>query len=644
MPVVYFCINKISVMANFNAKNSIRLFLMLLLLNIIMSDAQSQMTRTDIDEKYKWDLTDIFSSDEVWETELQKIPALAEKLTLYKGKLGSSAKTLYSFLSERDELHHKTAKLGEYAFSKSDEDLKDNTYQALKQTFSQVMAGVMSKLSFIQPELSTIPVETVKGFMKEIPGFDKYQMYFDNLWRQKERILSDKEERIIAEASQLMRAPYDNYGVFTNAEMPFPTVTLSNGEEVYLDKSAYGKYRTTENLADREIVFKAFWKSFQDYKNTLAQDLYANVNTNIFVKNVRNYSSTLHSALDDNKIPVEVYHALIENVNKNLPTFHRLLKIKKQLLGVDTLKYSDMYMSGVKGVDLDYTYEQGTELLLEAVKPMGEEYYNAVKESITDRWIDVYPSKGKRSGAYCTGSSYDVHPYILLNYNGQYEDVSTLAHEMGHAMHSYFSNKYQPFVSADYSIFVAEVASTLNERLLEEVMLNKIKDDDVKLSLLMTILDGYRTTLFRQTQFAEFELKINQQVESGKPLTADILDEIYMDILKRYYGHDEGVSVIEDLYAVEWAYIPHFYYNYYVYQYSTSFSASIALSQDIINKQNGAVDRYIEFISSGSSKYPIDLLKQTGADMTSEIPFDKTMAAMNRLMDEVERIIVKKKR
>jgi oligoendopeptidase F len=329
-------------------------------------------------------------------------------------------------------------------------------------------------------------------------------------------------------------------------------------------------------------------------------------------------------------------------VNNNLDSFHRYLKLKKRMLGVDTLKYSDVYAPVVKGIELKYTYDEARKLVVDAAKPLGKAYVRVVKKGLENRWVDVYPTPAKRSGAYSNGSAYDVHPYVLLNYNGQYDDVSTLAHELGHAMHSYYSNKEQPYPTSDYSIFVAEVASTFYEALLIDKMLKEIKDDDVRLSLLMNYLDSIKGTVFRQTQFAEFELLIHEKAENGEPLTGDVLSELYGDILKKYYGHDEGVCHIDELYAVEWAYVPHFYYNFYVYQYSTSFTASTALAENVLSKKKGAVKKYIEFLSAGGSKYPIDLLREAGVDMTTADPFDKTMAVMNRTMDEIEAILKKK--
>ena len=609
---------------------------------LMMNTANAQMDRASIDEKYKWNLNDLFENDQDWRNKMEAQLPIADELLAYKGKLGSSPKTLYMFLEKNFEFNKELYRLFVYTSLKSDQNTADAGNQALKQEIRQRASAISAKLSFVSPELSAIPEETLKQFKKELPALARYDMFFDNLKRQQKYILSEKEERIIAEAGKLKSAPSSIYGIFSNAEFPSPTITLSDGTEVYLDKSAYAKYRTWENREDREAVFHAFWETFHEFKNTFAQQLYSNVNSDIFTKNVRGFDSALQASLDGNNIPVEVYHSLIDNINKNLPTFHRYLEIKKRILSVDTLKYSDTYVSGVKGVDLNYSWEEGRDLVIEAVAPLGKTYQDNIRKSFDDRWIDVYPNKGKRSGAYSNGSAYDVHPYVLMNYNDQYEDVSTLAHELGHAMHSYYSNNNQPFVDADYSIFVAEVASTVNERFLNKLILDETKNYNARLSLLMNILDGFRTTLFRQTQFAEFELKIHEYVEGGKPLTSDVLNGIYKDILYRYYGHDEGVCHIEDLYEIEWAYIPHFYYNFYVYQYATSFSASVALSQDILSGKEGAVEKYLNFISSGSSEYPIELLKQTGVDMTSSTPIEKTMEAMNYYMNEVEELLNKR--
>jgi len=366
------------------------------------------------------------------------------------------------------------------------------------------------------------------------------------------------------------------------------------------------------------------------------------VKNTMFKAQSRHYTSTLEAALKGNNIPTEVYNSLIDNVNKNLPTFYRYLTLKKRMMGLDTLKYSDLYAPAVGGVELNYTYKEGQELVLKALEPLGKEYISTLRTAFKNRWIDVYPNKGKRSGAYSNGSAYDVHPYILLNYNGQYNDVSTLAHELGHTMQSFYSNKTQPYATANYPIFVAEVASTFNEVLLNNYMLTKLKKDDERLSLLMNMLDAFKGTLFRQSQFAEFEIRMHEAAEKGKPLTGEFLSNLFEEITKKYYGHDKGICIVPDYIEMEWAYIPHFYSPFYVYQYSTSFVASQALASDVLNKSKGATKRYMKFISSGSSDYAISTLKKAGANMMSPEPFKSTIENMNNLMDQIEVILDKK--
>jgi oligoendopeptidase F len=525
---------------------------------------------------------------------------------------------------------------------KSDEDTRDSKYLAMKQEMQQLGTDYNSKAAFIMAEIAKLDKDRIDAFMKQQPGLRIFKMAIHDILRKKAHTLSEKEEKILAEAGLMAGGPSSIYSVFSNAELPYPEIELSDGTIAKLTKAGYTRFRAVPNRSDREAVFEAFWGAFDKFKATFGTQLYANVKKNMFYARTRGYESSLHSALDDNNIPTEVYLALIENVTRNLDSFHRYMKLKKWMLGVETLKYSDVYAPVVKGVDLKYTFDQAKELVLDSLKPLGANYCRVVAEAFEKRWIDVYPSPGKRAGAYSNGSAYDVHPYILMNYSDQYEDVSTLTHELGHTMHSYYSNKKQPYPTADYSIFVAEVASTFNEALLIHKMLEEIKDDDTRLSLLMSYLDGIKGTVFRQTQFAEFELRMHQKAERGEPLTGDALTELYGNILKRYYGHDQGICHIDDLYTVEWAYIPHFYYDFYVYQYSTSFTASTALAEKVLGEEEGAVEGYINFLSSGGSEYPIDLLKKAGVDMTGAEPFNKTMAAMNRTMDEIEGILKKK--
>jgi len=600
--------------------------------------------RSEIATEYKWKLEDLYPSDEAWNKAKQEVVARFDEMTQFQGKLASSASTLLKCLELDSLISKEFGRLYCYASMKSDEDTSNSKYMGFKQQMQQLGTDYNSITAYITPEIAKMDKQQIDTFMEQQPGLKVYKMALYNILRMKPHTLSESEEKILAEAGLMADGPSSIYTVFSNAELPYPEIKLSDGTIAKLTKAGYSRYRAVQNRNDREAVFQAFWSTFDKFKGTFGTELYAEVKKNMFYARTRNYESSLHSALDRNNIPTEVYMALIENVTNNLDSFHRYLKLKKRMLGVDTLKYSDVYAPVVKGVDLEYTYEEAKKLVLEAMEPLGDDYCRVVAEAFEKRWIDVYPSPGKRSGAYSNGGAYDVHPYILLNYNDQYEDVSTLAHELGHTMHSYYSNKNQPYPTADYPIFVAEVASTFNEALLIDKMLKEIKDDDTRLSLLMNYLDGIKGTVFRQTQFAEFELRMHQMAERGEPLTGDVLTKLYGDILKKYYGHDKGVCHIDELYAVEWAYIPHFYYNFYVYQYSTSFTASTALAEQVLSKEKGAVEKYINFISAGGSEYPIDLLKKAGVDMTSAEPFNKTMVAMNRTMDEIEAILAKKEK
>jgi oligoendopeptidase F len=600
--------------------------------------------RSDVPIEYQWKLEDLYATEQAWNQSKEEIASRFNEIEKYKGKLADSASELLACLELNSEISKEFGRLYSYASMKSDEDVGDSKHLAMKQELQQLGTDYSSISAFITPEIAEMDKEQIDAFIEAEPKLKIYKMPLYDILRKKPHTLSDKEEKILAEAGLLADGPYSIYGVFSNAELPYPKIKLSDGTEAHLNKAGYARYRAVPNRSDREAVFQAFWEVFNIFKGTFGTQLYANVKKDMFYARTRNYESSLHSALNQDNIPIEVYMSLIENVANNMDSFHRYLNLKKRMLNVEKLKYSDVYAPVVKGIDLQYTYEQAKELILDSVKPLGKDYIKVAAEAFEQRWIDVYPTPGKRAGAYSNGSAYDVHPYILLNYNGQYDDVSTVTHELGHTMHSYYANKTQPFPTADYSIFVAEVASTFNEALLIHTMLEKIKDDDIRLSLLMNYLDGIKGTVFRQTQFAEFELRIHEKAERGEPLTGDNLNELYGEILKKYYGHDKGICHIDDLYMAEWAYVPHFYYNFYVYQYSTSFTASTALVEKVLSGEEGAVEKYIEFLSAGGSDYPINILKRAGVDMTGPEPFNKTMIAMNRTMDEIEAILEKKDR
>jgi len=599
--------------------------------------------RTEVAPEYTWNTADLFPDAAAWRNAMNQLNDLVPEIAAFQGKLASSARDLYACLELRTELSRRFGRLSTYAGLLSDQDTRDSEALAMKQETSQLGVDLSSRLAFIEPEIAALTSARIDQFIAQEEGLETYAFYLRDVLRRKAHKLSAAEEKIVAEAGLMSDAAYSTYSIFSNAELPYPEVKLSDGTTVLVDQAGYSRYRALPVREDREKVFQAFFTTLGQFRRTFGTQLYANVKRDMFYARARHYKNCLSTALDDNAIPVEVYHALIRNINTNLPTFHRYLKLRQRMLGVPQLEYHDLYAPVVKGVELNYAYDEARQLILTALAPLGSDYQKVVEEAFRSRWIDLYPTTGKRSGAYSNGSAYDVHPYILMNYSGQYNDVSTLAHELGHALHSHFSNSSQPYPLADYPIFVAEVASTLNEALLIDHILKTIKDDDIRLSLLMSHLDGIKGTLFRQTQFAEFELAIHEAAERGETLTGDKLTELYRAIFRKYYGADQGICDVDDLYALEWAFIPHFYYNFYVYQYSTAFTASTALSRKILNHEKGAVESYLEFISAGGSDYPIELLKKAGVDMTSTEPFTQAMAAMNRTMDEIEKILDKRK-
>jgi oligoendopeptidase F len=601
--------------------------------------SDTEKNRDSVPDQYTWDLTHLYPDVSDWKTDVADVSERMKKIGSFEGKLGNSAGDLLAALDYYFDVHKQYIKILTYAFQLSDQDKRDSGPLAMEQEVSQVGTNFDKVSAYMKPEILSIPEDKLSGFIESEEGLQKYSQYLDDIVRGKKHTLDAKGETIVAEAGRMSSSPYDIFSIFTSADMPRPTVKLSDGSEVRLDAAGYGGNRARANREDRITVFESFFSGLNEYRRTLGTQLNAEVKKNIFFANVRNYESSLESALDANNIPVSVYHKLIENINNNLPTLHRYLKLRKKMLGLDELHYYDMYPSLVKSVDLAYEYDEAMDLMLESLTVLGSDYVAVVDKSFKERWIDVYPNTGKRSGAYSSGNAYDVHPYILLNYNGKYDDVSTLAHELGHTMHSYFSNVNQKYVNADYPIFLAEVASTANEAILMDHMLKKLDDPQERLSLLGSYLENARQTVFRQTQFAEFELKIHELAESGVALTGDKFTEVYMEILKKYYGHDQGITVIDDLYAIEWAYIPHFYYNFYVFQYSTSFLASQVLAEKMLSGESGMVDKYLEFLSSGNTDYAIPTLKKVGIDMTTDEPFKITMAKMNRVMDEIEELL-----
>lgn len=599
----------------------------------------AQKTREEVDAQYKWDLTPLYASTEEWRKAKDALQKRLAEIRNYKGRLAESASTLLSYMRLSDSLDKEMSRLYLYASLLSDEDVSNADNMALTKEMEQVGIEYDQQADFARPELSAISDITYDKYMAEAPGLLDYRMDIDAIRRQRPHTLSEEEEAVLSKMSLMGDTPTCAYNIFSDAEMPRPRITLADGTEAELDHSTYGVIRASANRTDRQTAFEAFWGNYKHFEGTFGELMGGKVREALFSAKVRKYESTLNASLSRNKIPEAVYHSLIDNVNRNLPTFHRYLRLKKRLLGVDELHYYDLYAPATAEVSLKFTYDEAKELVLEAIKPLGEDYADVVKRAFAERWIDVYPTPGKATGAYSNGAAYDVHPYILMNFDGSYDSVGTLIHELGHTMQSYLSNKTQPYSLHDYTIFVAEVASTFNEALLDHLMLSRISDKSQRISLLMNMLDGFKGTLFRQTQFAEFQLAMHEMAAKGEPLTGKALSAIYRDITRRYYGHAEGVSVVDDKVDIEWAFIPHFYMGFYVYQYSTSFVASQALSEQVLTGDKESLSRYMSFLSAGRSKYPIDELADAGVDMLSAKPFDQCISKMNSLMDQIEELL-----
>jgi oligoendopeptidase F len=598
--------------------------------------------RNKIPDEFKWDLTAIYPSDQAWRADKDKLVSQLPELRQFQGALGSSASRLADALETQSRLDKELARLYVYASMSSDQDTRVSTYQGMEQEMIQLGSSLGTEEAFIQPEILKIDKATIDSFLTQEPRLHVYRHYLEDIERQRAHTLSNAEEKLLAGSSVMASGPSSVYGIFADADFPYPSVTLSDGKAVKLDKAAFSLYRASTVRQDRQKVMEAFFTALSKYRGTFGSMMNSSVQGSVFYARARNYDTSLQASLDGPNIPVAVYSRLVEGVNRNLPTFQRYLKLRKRMMGLSELHYYDLYAPVVSSVDTKYSVADSERYILAALSPLGPEYASGAKRAFNERWIDMYPSEGKSSGAYSNGAAYDIHPYMLLNYNGKYDDMSTLAHELGHTMHSYFSNKTQPYPLSSYPIFVAEVASTFNEALLSDYMLKQTKDDATRLSLLGNYLEGIKGTVFRQTQFAEFELRMHEMVEKGQPLTGDALSKLYSEIVKKYYGHDQGVCIVDDYVANEWAFIPHFYSNYYVFQYATSFTASSALSEKVLAGQPGATERYLKFISSGQSQYPIDLLKDAGVDMTTDEPLELTVKKMNRVMDEMEKLLDKK--
>ena len=627
----------------------IRVCVLIAAIAVCATPAIQAAERSEIPDAYKWNLADLYQDEAAWVAAKQDLAVAIPKLGQWQGKLGTSSTNLLAAMADWELATQSVQRLYVYANALYDQDTRVSRTLQMKQEAIQVYTDLQTATAFMQPEILAIGKDKVDRFVAEQPKLGQYRMFFDNILRAAPHTLSPAEEKIVARTGLMSGTGDTVRSVFTSAELPFPEVTFSTGEKVRLDAAAFSKYRASPVKADRDLAFKAFFGRYNDFTSTLATTLNAQVQSHVFTRDVRKFPSALEAALFDYNIPKSVYTQLIADVHANLPTLHRYLKLRQKIMGLPELGYEDLYAPIVASVDMKFSPEQARKLTLESFAPLGSGYVDTLAKGYDSGWVDFMPSTGKSPGAYST-MVYGVHPYQLLNFTGTWNEVSTLAHESGHSMHSYLAAEKQPFATADYSTFVAEVASTLNENLLFHHVLDQTKDDATRLFLLSSYLDTMRTTLFRQTMFAEFELRIHEAVERGEPLTKDSLNALYLELLRKYYGADEGVVKVDETYQSEWAYVPHFYYDFYVYQYATSMIGGMSLAEGIIGKQavdSGQAqknrDAYIHMLSSGSSKYPIELLQDAGVDMTTSRPFDAAMKEMNRIMDEMERIYARSK-
>ncbi len=597
--------------------------------------AKTLPTRKDVPVEYTWRLEDIFATDEQWEQEFQQIQALLPKFSEYKGRLGESAQMLYEALQYRDHVFMRLGKLYAYAHMRHDEDTANSLYQGLETRAEGLYAEAGQATAFIVPEILAMDEDVLRTFLQQYEPLRLYAHELDEMNRQRPHVLSEKEEALLAQAAEVMNASSNTFGALNNADLRFPTITDENGEEVEVTHGRYIRFLESEDRRVRRDAFKAVYDTYRKYENTFASTLSGAVKRNNFFARVRNYRSAREAALSKNQIPETVYDNLIETIHRYLPLLHRYVQLRKRVLGLDELHMYDLYTPLVKQVDMKVTYEEAKDILLKGLTPLGDEYISIVKEGFDNRWVDVQETRGKRSGAYSSGS-YGTNPYILMNWQDNVNNLFTLAHEFGHSVHSYYTRKFQPYPYGNYSIFVAEVASTCNEALLNDYLLKTIDDEKKKLYLLNHYLETFRGTVFRQTMFAEFEHMIHQMAQNGEALTAKVLTEKYYELNKTYFG--DGVVIDEEI-GLEWARIPHFYYNYYVYQYATGFSAATALSKQILEEGTPAVERYIEFLKAGSSDYPIEVLKKAGVDMTSPEPIEQACQVFEQKLQQLEQLL-----
>jgi oligoendopeptidase F len=598
---------------------------------------KSLPVRSEIPVEETWRLEDIFPSDQEWEKEFQDVKNMIPEVKKFEGKLGESADTLYQALDEQNQLLERIGKLYAYSHMRYDQDTTNSFYQGLDDRMKNLYSQAASQLAYIVPEILSIDEGKINEFLKQKSELQLYKHALEELNLQRPHVLSAEMEALLAEAGEIMNASSNTFGMLNNADLQFPTIKDENGNDVEVTHGRYSRFLESADQRVRHDAFKAVYDTYGKFRNTFASTISGNVKKDNFNARVRKYSSARQAALAGNNIPESVYDNLVKTVNENLPLLQRYIKLRKKVLGLKELHMYDLYTPLVKDVKMEIKYDEAKEIVLKGLAPLGEQYQQVLKEGFENRWVDIHENKGKRSGAYSSGA-YGTNPYILLNWQDNVNNLFTLAHELGHSVHSYFTRKTQPYPYGDYSIFVAEVASTCNEALLNDYLLKTIDDEQKRIYLLNHYLEGFRGTVFRQTMFAEYEHLIHQKAQNNEALTADLLTNEYYALNKKYFGEED--IVIDEEIGLEWTRIPHFYYNYYVYQYATGFSAATALSKQILEEGEPAVNRYIkEFLSAGSSDYPIEVLKKAGVDMNSSEPISNACKVFEEKLNEMEQLL-----
>jgi len=594
-----------------------------------------------VDPKYTWDLTELFPTVEAWNQAREEVLAEMEKIEARRGTLGDNADSLYQAYRHVSDTIRKGGRVFVYASLNGDEDLRVGETQERVQLARIMFAQFTEATAWMQPELIEVGREVIESYIKEDARLAPFAFQLDDSLRNAPHTLGLEAEQTLSYLSQTFSGPSSTYSLIANSDIPWPTITLSDGEEVTIDAQGYGKARGSENRDDRKLAFDTYWGKWREYRNSVGMVLNSHIQTQVGLAKARNYDGVLHRELHQDNLPPAVYHTLVEEVNKALPTLHRYFNLRGRMLGVEQMHYYDIYPPLVS-LDKEFDIETSKQITLDAMSVLGDDWVGLQEAAMDERWMHVYPQRGKRSGAYMSGFAYDVHPYVLLNHNDDYAGLSTLAHEWGHAMHTLYARQEQPFETASYATFIAEIPSTSLELILQDYMQQNAKTIDEKLFYLGHALEGMRGTFFRQTMFAEFELALYEAAERGEALSGDRISEMYGEILRRYHGHDEGVVVIDDLYTNEWMFIQHFYYNMYVFQYATSKTAGTALYSKIVNEGESGVENYKDLLRAGGSNYPYLLLVEAGVDLAKPDPYLAIIAKMNAIMDEMERLLDEK--